>query len=40
MTYAVVTRVEVQPDSIDDLAALFDSTNRQLVAGQEDGLGA
>lgn len=40
MEYAVVTRVKVQPDSIDELAALFDTTNRDLVAGHDDWLGA
>ena len=38
--YAVITTVEVQPGSIDDLAALFDETNRDLVAGHDDWLGA
>ena len=36
----VVTTVEVEPGSVDDLAALFDSTNRDLVAGHDDWLGA
>lgn len=40
MEFAVVTRVKVQPDSIDELAQLFDETNRQLVAGHDDWLGA
>lgn len=40
MEYAVVTRVKVEPDSIDELAQLFDATNRQLVAGHADWLGA
>ncbi len=38
--FAVLTTVAVQPDSIDDLAALFDATNRELVAGHDDWLGA
>lgn len=38
--YAVVTRVKVNPQSIDELASLFDSTNRDLVAGHDDWLGA
>jgi len=38
--YAVITRVTVQPDSIDHLAELFDSTNRELVAEHEDWKGA
>jgi len=40
MTCAVVTSVKVEPDSIDALAALFDETNRDLVAGHDDWLGA
>ena len=40
MTFAVMTTVHVRPGSIDDLAALFDSTNRDLVAGHDDWLGA
>lgn len=40
MAFAVVTRVKVRPGSIDELAALFDSTNRELVAGHHDWLGA
>ena len=40
MAFAVVTRVKVRPGSIDALAALFDSTNRELVAGHDDWLGA
>jgi quinol monooxygenase YgiN len=40
MAFAVVTRVKVRPGSIDRLAALFDSTNRELVAGHDDWLGA
>jgi quinol monooxygenase YgiN len=40
MEFAVVTRVKVQPGSIDELAALFDETNRELVVGHDDWLGA
>jgi heme-degrading monooxygenase HmoA len=40
MEFAVVTRVKVQPGSIDELAALFDATNRDLVASHDDWLGA
>jgi len=36
----VLTRVKVRPGSIDELAALFDATNRDLVAGHDDWLGA
>ena len=36
----MVTRVKVRPGSVDGLAALFDSTNRGLVAGHDDWLGA
>lgn len=36
----VVTTVEVEPGSIDDLAERFDATNRDLVAGHDDWLGA
>lgn len=35
-----MTRVKVRPGSIDELAALFDTTNRELVAGHDDWLGA
>ena len=38
--FAVITTVQVQPGSIEDLAALFDQTNRELVADQDDWLGA
>jgi quinol monooxygenase YgiN len=38
--YAVLTRVKVRPGSIDGLAELFDATNRALVAGHDDWLGA
>ena len=40
MAFAVLTTVKVNPDSIDRLAALFDETNRALVAGHDDWLGA
>ena len=38
--FAVLTTVQVQEGSIAELAALFDSTNRELVAKHEDWLGA
>jgi len=38
--YAVMTRVRVEEDSIDELAELFDATNRELVADHDDWLGA
>ena len=38
--FAIITTVAVEPDSIDELAALFDSTNRDLVAGHDDWRGA
>lgn len=40
MAYAVITTVPVHDGSIDDLAQLFDETNRALVAGQDDWIGA
>ncbi|MGI9601321.1 MAG: antibiotic biosynthesis monooxygenase family protein, partial [Acidimicrobiales bacterium] len=40
MTYAVITTVPVEPGSIDELAELFDTTNRRLVEGHHDWLGA
>lgn len=40
MAFAVVTRVKVRPGSIDELAARFDATNRELVSGHDDWLGA
>lgn len=40
MPYLVITAVMVQPDAIDGLPDLFDSTNRQLVATHESWLGA
>jgi quinol monooxygenase YgiN len=40
VAFAVVTTVKVNPESIDRLAALFDETNRDLVAGHADWLGA
>lgn len=38
--FAVITQVKVKPGSIDELAVLFDETNRDLVADHEDWLGA
>lgn len=38
--HLVITRVQVEPGSIDELAALFDETNRDLVASHSDWLGA
>jgi len=38
--YAVMTRVQVEEGSIDELAELFDATNRELVADHDDWLGA
>lgn len=38
--FAVLTRVEVEPGSIAELAELFDTTNRALVAGHAEWLGA
>jgi quinol monooxygenase YgiN len=40
VTFVVVTTVKVEEGSIDELAALFDATNRDLVAGHDDWLGA
>jgi len=40
VSFAVLTTVEVDPESIDRLAALFDETNRDLVARRHDRLGA
>ncbi|MDH3707054.1 MAG: antibiotic biosynthesis monooxygenase [Acidimicrobiia bacterium] len=40
MTCAVFTTVAVEPGSIDELAELFDATNRSLVADHDDWLGA
>ncbi len=40
MAFAVLTRVKVRPGSIDGLAELFNSTNRDLVADHDDWLGA
>ena len=40
VAFAVLTTVKVNPESIDRLAALFDETNRDLVAGHDDWLGA
>ena len=38
--FAVLTIVKVKDGSIDGLAELFDSTNRDLVAGHDDWVGA
>ena len=38
--FAVLTTVQVEEGSIPELAALFDATNRDLVAEHEDWLGA
>jgi quinol monooxygenase YgiN len=38
--YVVVTTVEVKPGSVDRLAELFDSTNRDLVAPHDDWIAA
>lgn len=38
--HVVITRVQVEEGSIDELAALFDETNRALVADHDDWLGA
>jgi heme-degrading monooxygenase HmoA len=38
--FAVITTVAVQEGSIPELATLFDVTNRELVAGHDDWLGA
>ena len=38
--YAVITTVAVEPDSIPELAELFDETNRALIARHDDWLGA
>ena len=38
--YIVVTTVEVEPGSVDRLAELFDSTNRDLVAPHDDWIAA
>lgn len=40
MEYVVLTRVKVRPGSIDGLAELFDATNRELVSGHDDWVGA
>jgi heme-degrading monooxygenase HmoA len=40
MVFAVITTVRVRPGSVDKLAVLFDETNRQLVEGHDDWLGA
>ena len=38
--FAVLTTVKVKDGSIDGLAELFDATNRALVAGHDDWVGA
>jgi heme-degrading monooxygenase HmoA len=38
--FVVLTTVSVEPGAIQELADLFDETNRALVAGHEDWLGA
>ena len=38
--FAVITTVGVERGSISELAALFDATNRELVAAEQDWLGA
>jgi quinol monooxygenase YgiN len=38
--YVVLTTVRVEEGSIDELAELFDATNRKLVANHDDWLGA
>ncbi len=38
--FAVITTVKVSEGSVDELAGLFDATNRELVAGDDDWLGA
>jgi quinol monooxygenase YgiN len=38
--YTVITRVGVDPDAIDELAQLFEATNRDLVGEYDDWLGA
>lgn len=40
VAFAVVTTIKVKPESIDKLAALFDETNRDLVAPHDDWLSA
>lgn len=40
MTYTITTTVPVEAGCIDELAELFDTTNRDLVAGHDDWLGA
>jgi len=40
MPYLVTTTVSVDPGAVDDLAALFDETNRALVAAHSDWFGA
>lgn len=38
--YTITTTVSVEPGSIDELAELFDATNRALIADQDDWRGA
>jgi quinol monooxygenase YgiN len=38
--YLIMTTVEVESGSVDRLAELFDSTNRDLVAGHDDWIAA
>ena len=38
--YVVITTIKVQEGSIPELASLFDATNRDLVEGHDDWLGA
>ncbi len=38
--HIVVTTVAVEPGSIDELAHLFEATNRELVTGHDDWVGA
>ena len=38
--FAAITTIKVEEGSIPELAALFDATNRDLVTGHDDWLGA
>lgn len=40
MTVAVLTTVEIKPGRVGDAARLFEATNRALVSGHPDWLGA
>ena len=40
MDHVVITKVQVEPGSVDELAELFDRSNRELVSGHDDWLGA